>query len=161
MKKIIFSLIAILLFTTLLSSAQNKRPVRENVEAMKIGFITDRLDLSPEEAQKFWPIYNQYSSELDKMRKSRRENMKDARENMDEMTDAEAEKFIDDEILLRQEELDIQKKYHPQFKKVLSVKKVAKLYRSEEDFKRRLLEMLQNKRENRQPGIDKEHRRPE
>jgi len=161
MKKIIFSLIAILLFTTLLSSAQNKRPVRENVEAMKIGFITDRLDLSPEEAQKFWPIYNQYSSELDKMRKSRRENMKDARENMDEMTDAEAEKFIDDEILLRQEELDIQKKYHPQFKKVLSVKKVAKLYRSEEDFKRRLLEMLQNKRENRQPGIDKERRRPE
>jgi len=158
MKNVKYNLIALLFFSTLFASAQDKRPVRENIEAMKIGFITDRLSLSPEEAQKFWPVYNQYTEELDKMRASRRTSMKEAKENMDEMTESEAEKFVDNEMLLRQEELDIQKKYHPQFKKVLSAKKVAKLYRSEEDFKRRLLEMLQNKKDGRQSGMDR--RRP-
>jgi len=158
MKNLKYNLIALLFFSTLLASAQDKRPVRENIEAMKIGFITDRLSLSPEEAQKFWPVYNQYTDELDKMRASRRNSMKEAKANMDEMTESEAEKFVDNEMLLRQEELDIQKKYHPQFKKVLSAKKVAKLYRSEEDFKRRLLEMLQNKKDGRQSGMDR--RRP-
>jgi hypothetical protein len=38
---------------------------REQIESMKIAFLTKRLDLTPEEAKKFWPVYNQYSEELD------------------------------------------------------------------------------------------------
>jgi Spy/CpxP family protein refolding chaperone len=134
-------------------SAQDRRPVKENVEAMKIGFITERLELTPEEAQKFWPIYNQYTEETNNLRKTRRKNMSEAKENMDEMTEADAEKFIDNELALKQEELDIQKKYHPQLKKVLSSKKIAKLYRSEDEFKRRLLEMIKEKRDGKQAPL--------
>lgn len=146
MKQLKNTFLILLLLTGINMQGQNRRPIRENVEAMKIGFLTDRLQLSPEEAQKFWPVYNQYTAELDKLRLSRHKNMKEAKEIMDEMTDANAEKFVDDEMAFRQEELDIQKKYHPQFKKVLSAKKVAKLYRSEEDFKRKLLEMLKERK---------------
>ena len=128
-------------------SAQENRPAKERVEAMKIGFITDRLNLTSEEAKVFWPVYNQYSDELEKLRKGRRDNIINARENFDEMSDAELEKAVDNEIAFRQNEVDIIKKYHPQFKKVLPIKKVAKLYKAEEDFKRRLLDILQEKRE--------------
>lgn len=155
MKMMKYSLLLILLAGSLTLSAQDNRPMRENVESMKIGFITERLSLSPEEAQKFWPVYNQFNEELDKARMNRRNSMKDAKENMDEMTDAEAEKIVDNELAMRQEELDIQKKYHPKFKQVLSAKKVAKLYRSEEDFKRKLLEMLKNRQENKRQGPDR------
>ena len=55
-----FLLFTILVFAVLFVSAQNGEPS----EALKIAYITNRLNLSPEEAQKFWPIYNNYSVEL-------------------------------------------------------------------------------------------------
>jgi hypothetical protein len=125
-----------------------EKPVRERVEAMKIGFLTKRLDLTPEEAKAFWPVYNKFSDELEALRKSHRESIAAARENFDEKSDKEVEKLVDNEIAFRQSELDILKKYHPQFKQILPIKKVAKLYRAEEEFKRKLLEMLQEKKEN-------------
>jgi hypothetical protein len=113
---------------------------------MKVGFITDRLNLTPEEAKVFWPVYNKYQDELEIVRKSRRENLINAKMNFDEMTDKEVDKAIEAEIASRQNELDLLKKYHPQFRQVLPIKKVAKLYRAEEDFKRKLLDMIQEKR---------------
>lgn len=149
LKKLLF---AILFFLSSLSFAQEHKPVREKVEAMKVGFLTERLNLTPEEAKVFWPVYNKYQNELETVRKSRRENLINAKMNFDEMSDKEVEKVIESEISSRQSELDLLKKFHPQFKQVLPIKKVAKLYRAEEDFKRKLLDMIQERRG------DKKHR---
>ena len=150
MKKIF--LLTFLFFTTAII-AQERRPAKERVDAMKIGFLTERLNLTSEEAKIFWPVYNMYSDELEKLRKSRRENIINTKENLDELSDAELEKNVDNEIIFRQNELEIIKKYHPQFKKILPIKKVAKLYKSEDDFKRRLLEMIQGRKEDRRQGL--------
>lgn len=125
---------------------------KERIETMKIGFLTDRLHLTADEAKAFWPIYDQYQDELEKLRKNRRENLMNAKENPDDLSDAEVEKIVDGEIAFRQAELDLVKKYHPQFKKVLPMKKVGRLYRAEEDFKRELLGKLQEQRGNRRGG---------
>jgi hypothetical protein len=117
---------------------------RERIESMKIGFLTDRLNLTPEEAKAFWPVYNQYQNELEKLRKDRRAMLKNAKENSDDLSDAETEKVVDSEIAFRQNELDLVKKYNPQFKKVLPIKKVARLYRAEEEFKMELLNKLRD-----------------
>ena len=145
-------LLTFLFFTTVII-AQERRPAKERVDAMKIGFLTERLNLTSEEAKTFWPVYNMYSDELEKLRKSRRENIINTKENLDDLSDAELEKNVDNEINFRQNELEIIKKYHPQFKKVLPIKKVAKLYKSEDDFKRRLLEMIQGRKEDRRQGL--------
>jgi hypothetical protein len=129
-----------------------KKPQKERIETMKIGFITDRLDLTPEEAKVFWPVYDKYSDELESVRKERRENVFNTRENFESMSDTEMEKAVDSEITFRQNELDILKKYHVQFKKVLPMKKVAKLYKTEEDFKRKLLEILQERKDGERKG---------
>ena len=145
-------LLSFLFFTTVII-AQERRPAKERVDAMKIGFLTERLNLTSEEAKTFWPVYNMYSDELEKLRKSRRENILNTKENLDDLSDVELEKNVDNEINFRQNELEIIKKYHPQFKKVLPIKKVAKLYKSEDDFKRRLLEMIQGRKEDRRQGL--------
>lgn len=119
---------------------------REEIETMKIGFITKKLDLSSEEAKTFWPVYNKFQDELEAIRKQRRNDMRDLRENFKELNDKEAEKLIDNEIASRQKELDVMKSYHLQFKKILPVKKVLLLYRSEEDFKRELLDRLRDRK---------------
>ena len=135
-----------------------QRPGREQVETMKIGFLTQRLNLEPEEAKVFWPVYTKYQDELEALRKSRRENLGNTRANFDEMSEKEIEKAVDSELGFRQSELDLLKKYHGQFKQVLPIKKVAKLYKAEEDFKRELLDKLKENRQdmkhdrNKKPG---------
>lgn len=144
---------AITLFTVLgfivISFAQpgaKMEQKKEKVEAMKIGFITQQMNLTPEEAQKFWPVYNLMNNELESLRKDRQLARDNAKINFEVMTDAEVDKLINDEITSRQKELDVQKKYVTQFKAVLPVKKVAQFYRAEEQFKRKLLEKIQEKR---------------
>ena len=116
---------------------------REKIEVQKIAFITKQLDLTPEEAQKFWPVYNQFSD----ARKQLHEQHKKNRKNIDDLSDSEIEQVIDDHIILDQKELDIKKKYHAEFKKVLSNKKIAKLYHSEDQFRRELLKRIKGEKE--------------
>ncbi len=125
----------------------NRGEKREQLESMKIAFLTKKLSLTPEEAQTFWPVYNSYSDELEKLRENRRKDVKDARDQFDAMDDKDVEKLVDGEIVFRQSELDILKKYNAQFKKSLPIKKVAKLYRAEDDFKRELIQKIQERRD--------------
>jgi hypothetical protein len=141
---------SVLFFLSASVFSQPQEPVREKVESMKVGFLTERLNLTSEEAKVFWPVYNKYEDDLEMLRKSRRENLMNAKKNFDEMSDRDIEKAVDNEIAFRQSELDLLKKYHPQFKQVLPIKKIAKLYRAEEDFKRKLLDMIQEKREHKE-----------
>lgn len=149
MRKQLFLLSFLVLFSAIVFAQENKPPVRERLESLKVGFLTERLNLTAEEAKVFWPVYNKYQDELEQLRKSRRENLMNAKLNFDEMSDSEVEKTIDNELMYRQGELDVLKKYNPQFKKVLPVKKVAKLYKAEEDFKRKLIDMIQDRKEER------------
>ncbi len=125
---------------------QERRPMREKVDAMKIGYLTNFLDLTTDEAKSFWPVYNKYQDELEQLRKSRRNNLINGKLSLDSMSDSDLEKMVDGELAFHQNEIDVQKKYHPQFKKVLPMKKVAKLYRAEEEFKKQLLQMIRDKR---------------
>ncbi|GAB4256184.1 MAG: transcriptional regulator [Vicingaceae bacterium] len=148
MKNLIVFLSLIAITTTL--SAQKKDPDRmkekEEIEAMKVAFITQKINLTTQEAQLFWPIYNEYNNQKDELRKEQHQLMKKMMENKDNMSDEELEKNIDQlHIVLRQKELDIDKAYHQKFKEVLPIKKVAAFYKAEMDFKRELLKKLKGK----------------
>lgn len=149
MKTFIKSTIVIFFFLQNFSaSAQPNKPARgEKLESLKIAFITQKLDLTSEEAKVFWPVYNHYQDELEALRKTRRANLLEAKMNVDELGDKEIEALLNNEFTFRQNELDITKKYLPEFKKILPIKKVARLYKSEEDWKRKLLQLLQERRE--------------
>ena len=61
------------------------------------------------------------------------------------MTDKELEQLVDNEIIFRQQELDITKKYHPQFKQILKPRKLALFYKAQEEFKKELLKQIRGK----------------
>lgn len=118
----------------------------DNIESMKIAYLTTKLDLTPEEAQKFWPVYNQYNEKLQELRKKRRQDEREAKKNFEELTDKEVELAIDNDLAFRQKELDLQIEYNSKFKSVLPIKKVSRLYHAEEQFKRVLIDKLKNDR---------------
>jgi len=144
MRNLIF--ISFITMLTLNAMAQIPQQKREQLESMRIGFITRHLSLTSAEAQQFWPVYNEYQADLQQLKKTRRNNNIAARSNLNTMSDSEIEKLVDDQIIHQQRELDIKKKYHARFKEVLPIKKVAKLYHAEEQFKRELLKRLQERR---------------
>jgi len=151
-------LIILALMTTLVSnvSAQEEKEQTDKVEVMKIGFITQKLNLTTNEAKVFWPVYNEFSIEQKKLREKINENVLifKAKTNMSAQ---EANKFISDQLILKQSLLDLKKKYMNEFKKVLPENKVALLLIIEDEFKQQLLNRLNKDREriNKQPPIQR------
>jgi intergrase/recombinase len=130
------------------TKAQNPRAdKKEKIESLKVAFITEKLDLSVEEAQRFWPVYNKYTAELEKSRKDFRGQMVDELKNLDQMSNAEADKALRDMIEFRSKELDITKQYTNEFKRVIGPQKAVKLFVAEQEFKKELLKMLRQKQQ--------------
>ncbi|MBC7382222.1 MAG: hypothetical protein H7296_04410 [Bacteroidia bacterium] len=144
MKKQLLSWLMAFTIIINVASAQRGRG-KENIEAMKVGYITRKLDLSAEEAQKFWPVYNNYTDELEKQRKNFRGKMMEEMSSMDDMSDAQADKTLNEMIAFRLAEVEVTKKYIAEFKKVIPVKKVVMLYKAEQEFKRDLLMKLKER----------------
>jgi hypothetical protein len=117
---------------------------KEKIEAEKVAFITKKMDLTPTESQAFWPIYNQYRKELETTRQDKKDLLHDAKKKYETMTDAEIEKAIQESFLMEQHELDLKKKYFFEFKKIITSKKIAKLYRAERLWTLQLVQRLKD-----------------
>jgi hypothetical protein len=114
---------------------------KEKIEAMRNAYITTQMGLNSEEAQKFWPIYNEYKKEL-----SRLENPKlELGKTIEQMTEAEAKQIIFKEIELENQRYLINKKYIDRFLSVISAKKLIKLRKAEREFKKILIEQLKSR----------------
>jgi len=108
-----------------------QRPGGASLDAMKIAFITKRLDLTPEEAEKFWPIYNRYAAEVRQAYITYRDHQ--------------------NEIELDEALLNIRKKYSTEFAKALSPEKVNQFFRAEKDFAGFVQKEVQRRQMQRRP----------
>jgi hypothetical protein len=123
------------------------QPNGERVEAMKIAYITNKLDLTPTEAQSFWPIYNKHQDEVKKLRMDRAMERMNARSGWEEMSDKEVEETLNRFLTLKESEVQLTRQYYADLKKVLPIRKVGLLFKAEEDFKRAILEAIRERRE--------------
>ncbi len=114
----------------------------EKIESARVAFLTNRLNLTPEQAQQFWPIYNEY----DAKRRTIRKRMAGKGKEMATLSDAQLPAAINDVFAARQDELNLDKEYVAKFQKVVSLRQVMVLYRSERDFTKFLLRKLEERR---------------
>lgn len=136
---------------------------RERIEAARIGFITQKLNLTPSQAEKFWPLFNEY----DNKRRAFREDLRNKLEGKerDELTEEDKRKILDFEIEIKEKELQLTKEYKEQFMEILSVDQMLALREAEDEFRKILLNRMRHKREDRENRHDgrfenkKEHRR--
>ncbi len=118
----------------------------EKLEAMKIAFITEKLSLTTKEAQSFWPVYNEYSQKIEKLRKTKRSDLGELKINIENSSDKEIEALLSDVFDAKSKEIELQKEYYSKYTKVLPIKKVALLYQSEHQFKKELLKRIKDKK---------------
>jgi hypothetical protein len=126
-------------------SCQTKSTDKEEaIKAQKIAFFTEKLNLTPEEAQIFWPVYNSYWQQKNKIIEERRAAMKFYSENMDKLSPKEVERYGDMYINFHLQESNLLIEYNDRFKQVLAPDKVMRLYQADYEFKTYLLKQLRD-----------------
>ena len=110
---------------------------RERIRAAHAAYVTQRLELTPEEAEKFWPVYREYNEK----RRAIRQQLRDARRS-----DMGETKLLDLDLKVKQQELDLEKEYTDRLQKVISPGKVVKLRQAELDFRKLVLRQIQQRR---------------
>lgn len=116
---------------------------KAEIEQAKRELITTRINLKPEQEKTFWEVYDKYIEE----RITLRRKIARAKKNGFSMaaTDAELEKNFDDLIALRQKEVDMDKNYKILLLKIINIRQLSEIYRTEHDFLKRILEILRDK----------------
>lgn len=150
MKRILLLILSILTVSTSISWAQDKgkKDWNDRWKAEKIAFLTDAMELTSAEAEKFWPVYNRCESEKKKSFKEMVNAYKALDEAMNAGKDAaEIDSLLDKYIEAQNSGKDIESKYVAEYRKILPGKKVAKLYIAEESFRRQQIHRL-NKNDN-------------
>jgi len=145
MKKIIIFLLIILIYPVSRSSAQNTN--LEKLNNYKIGFFTKRLNLTSEEAEKFWPVYNEYQVQrnqiqLEKMKLNRTFNQSEGTLSDSQLGEI-GDKYVD--CIVQESALAVT--FHKKLKTVLPPAKVIMYYQAENQYKAQLLNELQNARQ--------------
>lgn len=124
-------------------SAQTKR---DQIQAQKVAFFTQKLDLSPKEAEKFWPVFNTYQEEKNKLNRAQRELALRYNRNSAVMTDAEVSEILNQYINYQKQETKLLEEYNEKFKQILPERKVMMIYIVEVQFKNHLLRQLKENR---------------
>lgn len=132
---ILFAFFLALPFSVLAQSEEGENITdRKKIQAMEVAYITKELNLSPEEAEKFWPVFNKY-----------REDVKGVLTN----------KTISDQLEKQQKVLDLRKKYRTEFTRILAQERANKVFTSEDQFRqmvRREFQKRQMERRQINPG---------
>lgn len=154
MKKII--MVMLLVFSGTLLTAQSKEAL-EKIESARIALITERLELTPEQAEKFWPLYREYSEK----RKELRQEFMDARQSVDrkDMTEEESKMLLNKGLELKERQLNIDRTYAERLTRVISTQQLLQLRKAEDDFRRMLLERLERRRDQRERINNRQERK--
>lgn len=147
--KLSISLIFLFIFLSINLNAQRDQRCREHrqhIKSERVAFITDELSLSVEEAQKFWPTYNDYNKKIDGLRDQKHTEMVAIRSKGENISKTEYQEFLNRYIFFIESETALKKSYQKDLLKILTAKKIYLLYKAEKDFKRKLVKGLRGKR---------------
>lgn len=107
---------------------------KENLEAQKVAYLTAKANLTSDEAAKFWPVYNRFDDERKALKKQQKIIIRDGRSLSELASDSDIEKALNAILDLRTKEIELERKYLQEFKKVLPMKKIAIIVAGEKEF---------------------------
>jgi hypothetical protein len=128
------------------STTQSQNPDRERLEAYKIAFFTKRLNLTPGEAERFWPLYNNYQEKKLQIQQERVKLTRTVNQPGSTLSDKELIAAGDRLIELQVAETELAVTFHQHLKEVLPPIKVIRLYQAENQYRMQLLNQLQLRR---------------
>ena len=117
---------------------------RDKIKALKIAFITEKLNLGEKEAQEFWPIYNNFETEISKLKRESYEKRRNI--NFETVSEEEAKQLLKDIRLNENKRQSLENDFMDDLAKVISAKKIILLHKIEDDFKRKMIDEYKRRR---------------
>jgi uncharacterized protein YbbC (DUF1343 family) len=144
MKKITILITILSLAFTSISKAQDDIPRgKEKIRAAKVGLITNRLNLTEEQAKTFWIVYEEFDKKRSEIRKNIREMTSESRNIT--TTDDKILSDLKEVLSLKQKEVDLEKEYLSKFLKTINVRQLSELFKTEQLFNQMLVKKLERK----------------
>ena len=138
----------LLLFISTITLGQNNDKL-EKIKALRVAFISTKLELTSNEAQKFWPIFNEFDKNQTDLRKEKRMLMMRLKhQNTSSLSDIEMQKLLDTSELLESNIQTNRQQLVKNLRGVISPQKIILLKQLEEDFKKTLLKQMRNSKNN-------------
>ncbi|MEW5846506.1 MAG: hypothetical protein AB1777_09630 [Bacteroidota bacterium] len=143
MKYLYITIIALILGTFGSKAYAQTDDTEKALKAEKVAFLTKKLDLTQEEAKRFWPLYDDYWAKKNKILNDRRKLAEDFIQNINSITDKEAVDYANRYVESQKREAELIAEYNKLLLKILPPKKVMLLYQSNYEFKNYLLQKVQ------------------
>jgi hypothetical protein len=144
------------LLITIAAAAQDEATLKK-IESARIALITERLGLTPDQAEKFWPVYKEYTQQRQQLREEYR-SLRTSTEGQ-QISDEESKKLLDKGLKLKEKQLNLDKSYNDRLGRVITNNQLLQLRRAEEDFKKMILQRLDNRKEQRERINRREERK--
>lgn len=129
------------------AQGESMQDKKEKIKALKVAFFTTELNLTTNEAEKFWPVYNTFDDKQFELRHQKMrafmKRMSDG--SLDKITEKEANSFLVQMEETEEELFLLRKRFTQNLRKIFSFVKIIKLRKAEEDFNRKLLHQYRNK----------------
>lgn len=122
-------------------TAQN--PNLERLNNYKIGFFTKKLNLTSQEAERFWPVYNEYQGKKNMIQTERFKIIRNFNQNESSMTNDQLTGLGDKLASYIEDETSLAIEFHKKLKAVLPPAKIIRYYQAENQYKIQLLKELQ------------------
>ena len=151
MKKAVIFLLIMLMFPVIRLTAQN--PNLERLNAYKIGFFSKRLNLTSQEAEKFWPVYNEYQKQKNLIQQEKFSLIRNFNQNENTLSDNQLTETGDKLIAYIVQESSLAVTFHKKLKEVLPPAKVIRFYQAENLYKVQLLNELQGVKQQQRPML--------
>lgn len=144
MKKIIFILFLIIPGVCQLQAQNNdKEKHSERIKSLKTAFITQELNLSKEEAQQFWPIYNAYDAKKQELRRREHRDLP----NIECIDEAKAEKMLQEFVEIEKQDYVLKKRLFQDLREIISSQQLIHLQKLEDEFHKKLLKEYRARKE--------------
>jgi len=154
MRYFLLTALMVIVFGTMAQAQVDPEKREARLAAFRAEVFTRVLNLTPEEAQGFWPVYNEFTDKREQSQQELRPG-----KQLDQMSDAEVEEQLKRHFELKQREIDLEREAYQKLRKVLPLRKIAKIPMAEREFRESLVKKLQEVRErklerqqNRLPG---------
>jgi hypothetical protein len=123
---------------------RNNSSAQQKIESLKADYLDQQLKLSPDQAQRFWPLYRQYQQQMAALARQRRQNQL-SRNQLNHPSDAQVDQSLDRDFKLQQQALQLREQYRQKFRQVIPSEKVMQFYKSEKDFNMKLVRELRRR----------------
>ena len=153
LKRLIMSLAIALSLTAYAQVPEDNAPPRdpkaaERINNLRIAYLTEKLELTPDQAERFWPVYNEFARERMKLRNE----LRTAKGAIDPNNPdpSKQRELVDLELRMKQRELDLEKDYSNRLMKVITAQQVLNLRQGEREFVELMRAQIQQRRMNQQ-----------